>query len=291
MKSTKVKFSEQHPIVGLILLTYGSFLMAQFVIGTAVGYLLGILTGLDYLTTIAMAAVVGSLIVLAFWYKKNSPEYRFIPKKEEFLGSLKLLSPIILYSLILLGLYSMIAGRISFAPIAFSSLVTCLMAGFSEEIIFREIAISYMTKRWKTEKMIPVIAGISGLMFGLTHITNAVGGGKITDFIYQAVLSVFFGYFFSAVYLRKGNVWALILAHSVYDILALSYVQGLYNVGIKKLPDQVAVVIFAVELMLGAYGYFLIRRSKRKEILEFWKSKWGNENLEEIEATDQLAKH
>ncbi len=278
-ETNKVKFSEKHPVLGLLLTTYGSFVVAQMVIGSIIAFPLIQMVGLDTTGAAGIGAVIGSLVVLAFLYKRSSPEYRFIPGKGSALGSFRLISPIILFWIILYGLYAIFltGGKVTFAAISFSEIMACLMAGMSEEIIFREIAISYMTKHWKSEKMIPVIVGISGLLFSATHLTNVAGGFKVTDVLYQSALCIFFGFFFGAVYLRMGNVWVLAIVHVVHDMLVFSNLHGMEKLGSTELPVWTSVVIFLCELALGVYGYFLLRKSKREEIIKLWDYKWSRE--------------
>ncbi|MCR5101500.1 MAG: CPBP family intramembrane metalloprotease [Butyrivibrio sp.] len=274
----KEKFTEKHPVIGLLLVTYGSFLVAQYVIGLILVVPLSKLTGLEYTEAMPLGVVIGSFIVLIFWNIKRSPEYHFMPGKGDTLEAVKLVSPVFLYCILLFSFYALFipGGKFTFAAIPISDIFACLMAGISEEIIFREIAIPYMTKRWNSEKMIPIFAGISAVMFGLVHLTNGISG-NITGSILQSVLSVLWGYFFSAVYLRNGNICVLAIAHTLYDMLVFSNANGLEKVGISVLPDWIQVVYIILESALAIYGYFLLRKSKREEILKFWDHKWSRD--------------
>ena len=85
-----------------------------------------------------------------------------------------------------------------------------MMAGVTEEIAFRELPISYMARQWRDEKKIPLMVIIPGTAFGLTHLSNIVGS-KPTDTLAQVALSMLFGIFFSAVYVRTGSIWAVLI--------------------------------------------------------------------------------
>ena len=114
-------------------------------------------------------------------------------------------------------------------------------------------------------------------MFGLTHITNLVGGTEITSVLYQVLLCIFFGVFYAAVYLRKGNVWVLCLFHFGHDLLAFMGAAGVKANGVTDLPDWITVFIVVIEFCLCLYGFFLIRKAKRQEIIDIWNYKWSRE--------------
>ncbi len=273
--TNKVRFSDKHPVMGLLLTTYVCMFLAQFVFGSVTSFALYASVGFGQTEGVGLGATLGSLVVLAIYYKMNSPEYRFIPAKGSAVGSLQLISPIVCYWVIIFGLYAVIAGTHTFAALSAADVFACLMAGFSEEIIFREITVSYMTRHWNREKMIPFIVLASGLMFGITHMGNLFSGGKLTDILYQVLLSTLFGCFFGAVYMRKGNVWVLAPVHMLHDMLSFSNAYGLKNAGVDSLPNWLAVIIAVVEFGLCVYGFYLVRPARREEITDLWDRKWS----------------
>lgn len=276
-KKSKAKFSDKHPVIGLLLVTFGSYLIAQYVLGLAFMYPLNMIAGMDINTGMPIGVIIGSLIVLVIWHRKCSPAYRYMPGKGDFSGSFKFLSAIILYWIVLFGSYAVMAGGFPFGRINFTDFVSALMAGLSEEIIFREISMSYMTKHWRSEKMIPVMALLSGFLFGLAHMTNMVGGSTFMDALYQMLLCIFMGTFLGAVYLRKGSVWALIIVHTLHDILSFSGGHALRAAGVGDFPTWAVVLIYGSEFLLGVFGLFLLRKSRREEIIKFWDRKWSRQ--------------
>ncbi len=197
----KVKFSDKHPILGLIFVTYGSFLLAQIIIGTGLSLALRNFEWIEPGVTTPIGVIIGSLIILAIHYKANSTKYSFMAGREKFVEALKLLSIQIIYWIALIAFYSFFIGKIAIVPLKLSSFLMAIMAGLSEEIIFREISVSYMVKHWRKEKMIPVIALISGMLFGITHLTNIITGLSPLNCVLQLFLSALMGFFYAAVYL------------------------------------------------------------------------------------------
>lgn len=261
----------------MLIFTFGGFLIAEFVIGMIIMFALEPF-GFDATTGISIGGCIGSLLVLILWYRWFSPEYHFMPEKGDIKGSFVLLSPILIYWVIIFGIYGYYAGGIPFRIVGLSSVAMALMAGLVEEVCFREIAISFMARKMMDERKIPIIAVVSGFLFGFTHLSNIARGTAATDVVYQVLLCIFSGVFYSAVYLRKGNVWILCLVHFIHDLLALMAVKGVYDNGVQSIPDWVAVCIAIVEACLGAYGFYLLRKSKRGEIIEQWNRKWSRDH-------------
>ena len=112
---------------------------------------------------------------------------------------------------------------------------------------------------------------IPGTAFGLTHLSNIVGS-KPTDTLAQVALSMLFGIFFSAVYVRTGSIWAVLIMHTLHDLLAFSA-----TVYTPDLPDIVIAEWAIILIILAAYGLYLVRKEKRSEIIEFWDRRWNRQ--------------
>ena len=231
---------------------------------------------LESATATSIGGSVGAILVLIFWYLHNRKEYRFMPRKGDIGGALKLIVlPSLIYWILLFGAFAYFAKGFPFAPVGLKQIMMASMAGLVEEICFREIAVSYMVRHWMSEKRIPLIAVLSGLMFGLTHITNAASSLEITDVLFQALLCIFMGVFYASIYLRKGNVWVLCLFHFLHDLLTFMAIESITVLGVTELPDLITIYIGAIEFGLCLCGFFYIRRAKRQEIINLWEYKWS----------------
>lgn len=276
----KKKFSEKHPVLGLLVCTYSGFIVSEFLIGIIAALVLSRF-GFDTGTTAAISGCIGSILVLVLWYLINQPEYRFMPRKGEINGSFKLiLIPMLVYWVMIFGVFAYFCKGFPFAPIGMKELFMAIMAGLVEEVCFREVAISYMAKRWMSEKNITMIAIASAALFGLTHITN-IFGKELTSTLYQIILCILMGVFFAAIYLRKGNVWVLCLFHAVHDILTFMGSAGITAKGVTEIPDWYIPFVVAIEFVLCLYGFFLLRKAKRQEIVDLWDYKWSRNQISE----------
>ena len=276
MKNKKHEFSDKHPVLSLLLFTFGGYFVSEFLIGIPIMFALSSL-GVDTTTGASIGGCIGSVLVLIIWFRWFSPQYRYRPEKGDIKGAFVLMSPILIYWVLLFGLFGYFAGGFPFRAVRLNTVAMALMAGLVEEVCFREIAVSFMAKKMMNEKTIPLMAVASGFLFGLTHLTNLVNGDPVTDILYQVMLSMFFGVLFAAVYLKKGNVLVLCLVHFAHDLLSFMAIKGVEENGVKDLPDWSAVCIAVLEACLCVYGFYLLRKSERGEIIKLWDRKWSRD--------------
>ena len=272
------KFFDKHLILGLIVMMFGSMLLSQGVLGFLIGLAINHFTGMDSHTAVVFGAAIGGLIMLFFHFIWFRPEYKWRPTKKEFFTACKFVSPILIFWTVNFTLDGFFAGRFPFGAISAAAFGTTLAAGVAEEVAFRELPISYMARRWTDEKYILAMVLIPGIVFGLMHLTNAllgsmgstVGARDIWGCMRQATLSIFFGIFFSAVYVRTACIWPLLITHILHDALVLSA-----SAYIEDVPDWMMIVWFVIEGGLALYGLYLVRKEKHREIMALWNRKWS----------------
>ena len=150
------------------------------------------------------------------------------------------------------------------------------MAGAGEEVAFREVGISYLARQWKDENKIILMAIIPAAAFSLIHLTNSVTDMDVVGVLEQMLLTFFLGVFFAAVYIRTGNIWPLILCHSLHDILLSSVSEKEPALGVQ-FPDWFVPALGVVEGLLLVCGLYMLRKSKRGEIIELWNRRWSRD--------------
>jgi hypothetical protein len=96
------------------------------------------------------------------------------------------------------------------------------------------------------------------------------------DVLKQALLTFFMGVFLGAVYIRTGNIWPMILGHSLHDIMAFSASEKLSMLGMN-LPDWSVTLLTVVEAGLLISGLYMLRKSKRAEIIALWNKRWSRD--------------
>ena len=267
-KKREHKFLNKHTIAGVLLLMFGCFI----VFNVAAGAVAGIIGGAN---AVGVGGIIGSIIALIIWFNFFKPEYKWKPGPGDWGRSFKLLIPVIVLWILMFGMFGVVAGGVPFGALPLSTILVAIMAGASEEVIFREIGISYLARQWRDENKIIPIALIPAVAFSLTHLTNLGTMSSIGSLLTQVLLSVFFGIFFSAVYLRTGNVWPLIIAHSLHDILGFSTSAGVVAMGVTEFPDWTTGYLIVIEAAMAICGLYMLRKSKRAEIIELWDRKWS----------------
>ena len=84
------------------------------------------------------------------------------------------------------------------------------------------------------------------------------------------------GVFLSAVYIRTGNIWPLMLVHSLHDILLSSVSEKETALGVE-FPDWFVPALGVVEGLLFVCGLYMLRKSKRAEIIALWNRRWSRD--------------
>ncbi len=189
--------------------TTDSFIMTAFSFEAALGVValtVGWMIGVDPLATIpitddsltnhssailwgiaaAVPLLIGLLLINRLPLRSFEEIRRFVDER-----ILPLFQPLSLFQL----------GAISFA------------AGFGEELLFRGLLQAGIAERVDGPAGIVIAVGVASVLFGMCHwLTPA-----------YAVLATFAGLYFGILFLVTGNLLAPLVAHSLYDFLALIY--------------------------------------------------------------------
>ena len=276
-KQRKHNFLNKHTIVGVIVLMFGGFIIIEGAVGMSIAVFLKKTMGASTESGLGIGAMIGCAIVLILWFRYWSPEYKWKQLQGDWMKTWKLMMPpMLVFWILLFGMFAYCAKGFPFGLVGLSGILEAIMAGTAEEVAFREIGLSYLARQWRDERKIIPMAMIPAVAFSLIHVGNLVQDWALTDGLIQIMLTLFFGVFFSAVYLRTGNIWMLIIMHSLHDILATSAGNRLDALGMG-LPDWITAVICLIELFLCICGIYMLRKSKRAEIIALWDRKWSRE--------------
>lgn len=144
--------------------------------------------------------------------------------------------------------------------------------GFREECIYRATIQNVVAKKHANSvKGIWITVIIGAFIFGLTHVSNLFFGVEPLAVLTQAISSTFVGLLFGAIYLRCGNIWVLILIHTLTDIAGLSGSTFL-NISdvedISQLSSSLSWGWLLLRLAYVGFAIFLLRPSKCKQICE-----------------------
>lgn len=259
-------------IFASIFFSIGSYLdlaLCSFIPGYASG--ITVVAGREIPNASGVGVAIMAIIVLAIFKVWFRPDYEGCLMINGLKTGLLMLLPFLLLhyagsivSWLTLGTSSvLIAFLRAFAP------------GFGEEVMFRGIGIANFMRVIKSEKQISVIFWLSSIVFGLSHITNIMGGGDPFSVLIQSVYAIGVGMLFGAVYLRTGSLWPCIIGHMSVDFMEfiradLSASGGLMmGMGLGDWITIVAAVFAAV------WAIRLMNRKYYPDIVQIWRKKWN----------------
>ena len=260
-------YTEKHPILSSAIICV---VFVLFMRGTSLLFgLFPEIFALDFLKEIIFIAVPVAFVFL-FGFSSAF-------KRGNFLRGLFCALPLLAFLVLsLLNFFNQNLGNPearwqSWYMIAFG-LFGMIGVGIREEGIFRGIVQNIIAKKYANSvKGIWLTAILGGFIFGLGHLQNLFVGMEPFAVFTQVITASAMGIFFSAVYLRSGNLWALIFIHALTDTASLSktvFFAGLNDVDIANQQLVLSWGVLALYLGLIALTAFLLRPSKCKQICE-----------------------
>lgn len=172
-------------------------------------------------------------------------------------------------------------------------IISYFFVGFAEEFTLRGIVSQTLLEHFGTSnKGIWIAAIVSGAMFGLIHVNNLFVADPM--FVFGQVFSAAGGgILYAAIYFRTGNIWIVVLAHALNDILASS-VTWLTDIDLTSAlsavsgPSVVPYIMLAVDI---AISLFLLRNKKIGEVDQSWPefSEWNKEDSDSETPNVELA--
>ena len=270
-----------HPILGYFLLMFFSFIVSSFVSSFIDSKLLGALIpgyaikkdmlGMEVIQASGLGDAVGSVLAIGLFYIWFRPSFDGMLKKKYLLQGLIFLAPVLLIHWV----GSIVSWTQFGIGSVFLAFLKAFAPGFSEETAFRGLGVANYLRKVQTEKGVVTIFWLSSIVFGLAHVANALAGAPLLISIGQAAYAAGIGMLLGAVYLRTGNLWPTILGHMSVDFM--EFIRGdlgstggiMSSMGVG---DWITIVAGVLGIILGLY---LIRPSKRAEIVDLWKTKWS----------------
>ena len=253
--------SEKHPLLSMLLSVAAATLVCS---------LAATISSSEFVQYLLISAT-GILCLLAqkWWF---APAFKGVFRTEIPLRKIGLLCVPFLIQLLLSWLLNVMDHGLFFRATALS-VVMALSAGFGEEVMFRGLSIPIGMRYLKGKNKILTVALVSSVVFGLSHLGNAMGGNAIG--IVQGIATIGSGLFYAAVFLRTGSIMVPIIMHALYDWMYFATNPALQNGNMAAMGVTIAVIISCViDLSMGVVGYWLIRPAVREKIEVVWQKKW-----------------
>ena len=166
-------------------------------------------------TLVITEAILASLVLIVLLLFKNS--YVFTQDKKRFRTGLFYGLFYIIFScgMILLGVF---LGSFNSVHAVFNLALGCFFIGVCEEFLCRGWLLNEFLEQFgKTKKGVWYSIIISGLLFGLMHVGNILGGQDVIATIIQTVGAAATGIVFGVIYYKTKNIWSVIFLHGLWD--------------------------------------------------------------------------
>lgn len=147
-----------------------------------------------------------------------------------------------------------------------------LGVGLREEFFYRATIQNILAKKYANSvKGIWITVIVSAVIFGLTHASNIFFGTDPLAVLMQVLSATFVGLLFGAIYLRSGNIWVLVLIHTLIDtagLAASTFLRISETENVNQLAQLFTWGKLAIWLIYIGLTIFLLRPSKCKQIRE-----------------------
>ena len=220
-----------------------------------------------------IGTAAGSLVMaVLFWLYFRRDGYKGILKGHKFFWCFLMMLPFLVVHY---------AGSVvSWMQFGFSgkivlSLLASLAPGFGEEMTFRGLAVANYMRGVKDGKSIRIIFWLSSIIFGLVHIFNITAGGDVLSCVIQSGYAIGVGTLFCAVFLRSGNLWPTIIAHSSVDCMEFLRGDLAQSGGVMVglgVGDWITIAASGVAVVIAL---ILMNKKHDEEIIALWSKKWG----------------
>ena len=142
--------------------------------------------------------------------------------------------------------------------------------GLAEELTFRGVIQNVLADAFgrTTRRGVRRTVCLSGAIFGLVHLSNVLSGVSLPGAAMQALAAASVGVYLGAVYVRCGNVWALVLLHGLNDLVGMIASNGVgQDAAVEAISSYGPEKFITVGIYI-ALAAFLLRRKKLDGILE-----------------------
>ncbi|MBQ9270186.1 MAG: CPBP family intramembrane metalloprotease [Oscillospiraceae bacterium] len=176
-----------------------------------------------------------------------------------------------IYSITLLGNLALSLDYPMQPPLKILWFLLCMLSvGLTEELIFRGMITRMLYAKYGRNPVgVWFSVLLSGLLFGLMHLSNAYGGViDLKSVLVQVVGACMLGTCLGAIYLRTGSYWTVALLHAFMDFCGL-FSSGVFTMDsmTDTLGSYSAVNLVSVIPYL-AIGLVLLRPSKMRTITD-----------------------
>ncbi|WP_338553637.1 CPBP family intramembrane glutamic endopeptidase [Paenibacillus sp. KS-LC4] len=237
----KPAFSEKRPVLAILIIQ----LLLLFAVSAAGAY--ATIKELNYTAPVLLSFIpIALALILYLTLRRKWGFAGFRPLSAIPHGGWKYYLPLVAVLIVIgtNGLKTLTPGEIYFF------VFFTLLVGFVEETVYRGLILNILLRKSATTAVI-----VSSLLFGITHILNALSGQNAVDTTIQIVYSLMVGLSLALLMVKNRNIVPLILFHFVHNLI-----QFLGNERTAIGPDLLIIVILAAHCVWVGMS---LRKAKR----------------------------
>ena len=168
--------------------------------------------------------------------------------------------PIFVVSLI--SLFSSLTGILGEKlniPNLISLIILAITIGMAEEFFFRGFIQGEIVDAYgKSRKQVIISVVVSGVIFGLVHITNALSGQDIITTLMQVLQASSLGILLGSIYFITKNIWSVVFLHAFYDFAIMLSEVNSYKDCINSTDISTVMLIFTLVVSLIYVVIYLV---------------------------------
>ncbi len=235
----RVLFAEQHPVWFVFILEV-VIIFVYLLSGTVATIMRLSNTALYGMANFGLAIIAVFLITIMGWWRKIG--FRPLFARRDWVYYLVPFIPMLI---------NLIPGiQVINLKHLLVILSVTLAVGFVEEAYFRGLMLTALktTNAW-------MAILVTSLLFGLTHALNLLAGKSPLEAAAQVLYALAIGVAFSALVVKKGVLWPLVIAHFLIDFTNLLQVKNnLFS------PQAQVIIVFTITVLFAAYGVWIMRQ-------------------------------
>ena len=179
------------------------------------------------------------------------------PQGKSIIYGIKRGIPIFVVSLIsLMSSVTGIMGEELNVPNLISLIILAVTIGMAEEFFFRGFIQGEIVDAYgKTRKQVITSVVVSGVIFGLIHLTNTLSGQDIITTLMQVLQASSLGILLGSIYFITKNIWSVVFLHAFYDFAIMLGEVNSYKDCINSTDISMVMLIFTI---VGTLVYSII---------------------------------
>lgn len=166
--------------------------------------------------------------------------------------------------------FSLLAGNYVFNPtiifgwpepnnLGIFLFIDMLIPGIWEEVAFRGIILTLLLKKYSEKKAII----IDGLLFGVMHFLNIIGGADVGSTIIQVLYATTLGFAFAYLYIKTESLVPCIIAHYLIDAINPLFLNVVFRDMLLALILALAFVVILGPLLIILLIRYIMKREKK----------------------------